>query len=346
MDLASGCWTRLGLRGHEVREVAATPSGIYVGTRSGQVFRLAPDRRWREVGLPAWRGRLFVNALVFSPTTPPRLFAGISSDYPDDTTRAVVYVSEDLGETWAPSDGGLAAGFQRPYEISALSVQDMAVAAGDPNHLLMSNPHGVLRSLDAGDTWEYVLAGPDFLPADFRVLLTDPLGRQTIWSGGASTGEIPRVLRSDDLGETWHAGFPRCRWLQDTVMSMALDPNVPGRLWMGTIHGILWADNGGETEGSWRCAMGEPTGVVGLGSIGRNLYAVTMRSETIWDQDGHFVENRFSPGPVFRTADGGNVWEPLDIPDNLPIPYPAVAVDAERGELLIGTSDGLWSLKP
>jgi photosystem II stability/assembly factor-like uncharacterized protein len=338
VELESGCWTLLGLEGEWVVEVAVSPWGAFVGTRSGRIFRLDPDRRWHALGPDTWRDQLVATALLYVPAEPPRLLAGMDfATNPDDTTRAAVYASFDQGQSWLPSDGGLAE--DAPGNLSfRVFANGLAVDPRDPNRLLMANGQGMLRSLDAGETWDFVFGGFDLLPDLNDVLFVHPDRAEQVWVGGQTLGFLPRVATSRDFGDTWQFGSPRCDGPvnQNSVRAFSIDPNVHDRLWVGTMRGVIRADGGSEADDSWTCGSAPTEFVVGFAELDGALYVVTRLSSS---------ESSF--GPVFRTTDGGVVWDTLSVPLAAAEPsVTAVASDSTHGRILIGTSSGLWALTP
>lgn len=341
VELEGRCWTLLGLEGASVVEIAATPWGVFAATENGSLFRLDPDRNWHEVGPVGWQGNARVQALVFVPSDPPRLLAGMRAEHPSDTAHPAVHVSTDRGRSWIRSDQGLGG--------RGASVSDLVVDPDDPQRVFLANNYGVLRSEDRGATWVFVLGGFEFLPAFYSVLLVDSSRPGTVWFGGQTAGFDPSLGISDDLGENWRGGVPRCNGgvPQDAVTALALDPNRRERLWIGMIGGVLWADNGGEARGEWRCgAAPREEFVIDFIERSGELVVITKTYERVYDEDGNPVSLEFSFGPVFQTADGGDTWDAMSVPENAGVPnVRAVDIDPEN-RVLIGTSSGIWAFTP
>lgn len=123
--LESGCWEFLGLQDQWIREIAVTPWGVFVGTQDTGIFRLDAGGVWAGLGPEAWHDHLVPRALLYVPGDPPRLLAGVTArnDTRFDTTSAAVFASYDRGETWVPSDGGLAKQSSNPYRVYAYDLE-------------------------------------------------------------------------------------------------------------------------------------------------------------------------------------------------------------------------------
>lgn len=178
------------------------------------------------------------------------------------------YLSEDGGETFAPSNAGVGAGYvPDPYPEYGQCVHKIAGHPRSPGRLYMQNHGGwedrpgigVLRSDDHGHSW-YSIVGN--LPSDFGfplvvhpqdpdVLYVVPLEPLT----RTCPGGAPAVWRSEDGGGSWlrlDRGFPPQNTYL-TVLRDAMDIDDLGApaLYMGTTTGQLWIGReGGE---AWSC---------------------------------------------------------------------------------------------
>lgn len=159
--------------------------------------------RWRSIGptpvqtMWPWQaasGR--INTLAISPADPNLILAGSSS--------GGIWRSANAGQTWTPVSDSQA----------DLSIGAIAFAPSDPQlvYAAMGSDFlgtGVLRSIDAGRTWQHV-SGQTFSQRgrSLRIAI-DPANSQRLWvaqierfgtgSGDLSTG----LLMSEDGGVTW-----------------------------------------------------------------------------------------------------------------------------------------------
>ncbi len=344
LELDSGCWTLLGLESEWIAEVAVTPWGLFAGTNDHGIFRLESDGGWTALGPQAWHNHLIPKALLYVPADPPRLLAGVTfrNGSKEDTTSAAVFASFDRGESWVPFDGGLATESRNPYRVF---VDDLEVDPGNAQRVFMSNCHGVLRSLDAGETWQFVFGSFNICAWHVDILI-DPARTGLLWVAGQGNIFVPFVVFSTDWGETWDAGVPTCNSVvvETPTNALALAPNVPDRLFLGAELGLMQSDEAG-ARGSWDCAAGPRGAVAGFAELNDVLYAATVFLEFEKNPDGTFRE--LTDLGWYRTTNGGASWDSLAVPRGaLGATGTATAVDAAHGRLLVGTRAGLWAVTP
>jgi hypothetical protein len=346
VELTGACWTLLGLETEWVAEIAVTPWGLFVGTRDHGIFHLDAERRWRALGPARWHEHLIPQALLYVPTVPPRLLAGVHfrNGSMEDTTRAAVYASYDRGRSWVPSDGGLETDpAANTYRVFAL---DLEVDPGDPRRVFLTTYNGVLRSLDAGETWAYVVGDFDNFSNGFPDVLIDPTRSGRVWYAGVGAFGEPHVGVSADWGDTWNGGLLSCLGTvyETAIWALAFDPNRPRRLWAGLNGGLMWADDGGEVNGSWQCGDWVGRGdVMAFAELEGTLFAATAFLTDASDPER--PETWVTGLGLYRTADGGTTWESLPAPTEALGATTAVA-DPGAGRLLIGTPAGLWAVRP
>jgi photosystem II stability/assembly factor-like uncharacterized protein len=213
---------------------------------------------WRRVdrGL---RGSFFNGLIAIDPNQPSTLYAGGSDQ---------VFKSTDRGETWTPvsrlSTDCLTESYDLEVSAAAPSLVFASALGGGtcPRPLI-----GLFKSVDGGAHWTEI--------ADFmRQVIPDPTDPQILYGldyfghlkkstdGGATFvrldvqiltalainpdnpsrlygGDNNIVLTSDDGGLTWEPfGSPIDSW----VFDLAVDTEVPGRLWAATSRGLFVFD--------------------------------------------------------------------------------------------------------
>ncbi len=347
IELDGVCWTLLGLDSEWVAEIAVTPWGTFVGTNDHGIFRLDSDRRWTALGPKAWYNHLIPKALLYVPAEPPRLLAGVyfRRGSQEDTTAAAVFASYDRGRSWVPSDDGLETNPANKFYPYRVYAEDLEVDPGDPRRVYMSNPLGVLRSLDAGQGWEFVFGDFSLFWQGLPDVMIDPQRSGRIWVAGEGAVFNPLVGVSPDWGETWTGGIPKCNGIvwEGPVYALALDPNVPSRLWAAVAGSAQWADDGAEAQGLWQCGPGPQGDVVAFAVLDGALYALSVFLELQSDGKGGVIE--LTQMGVYRTRDGGATWDALPVPPGA-LGATAAGTDSAQGRLLIGTRAGLWALRP
>jgi photosystem II stability/assembly factor-like uncharacterized protein len=185
------------------------------------------------------------------------------------------YMSEDGGNTFAPSNTGIGAGFSPdPYPEFGQCVHKIARHPDAPGRLYMQNHGGwgewdgpggrrpdigVLRSDDHGKTWRSIAKG---LPSDFGFpIVVHPHDPDTVYvlplepQTRTCPGGSPAVWRSENGGDSWKRlakGFPK-RESFFTVQrdGMDIDELSTPALYVGTTTGQLWMGREGGEE--WEC---------------------------------------------------------------------------------------------
>jgi photosystem II stability/assembly factor-like uncharacterized protein len=234
------------------------PDALYAGVEDAALFSSRDaGASWQE--LPGLRehgsgkdwqpgaGGMCLHTILVDPTNPARLHVAISS--------AGVFRSDDAGKTWRPSNQGLVSEqIPNPTAEVGHCVHNLAMHPARPNVLFMQKHWDVMRSDDAGETWQAVSGN---LPSDFgfpiEVHAHEP---ETIYVVPITSDEhhFPpdgklRVYRSRTGGNEWEAlskGLPQehcyVNVLRDAMCVDALDPCG---IYFGTTGGQVYASADG-----------------------------------------------------------------------------------------------------
>jgi photosystem II stability/assembly factor-like uncharacterized protein len=223
-----------------------------------------------------------------------------------------VYLSEDAGDTWRNTGVPGRSFFRQP--------SGLAVDPSDPRswyaNARTDQGAGIAVTHDDGGSYEVhpVNDGSVIASCPWNVV-TDPANAGRIFVGdGCGAG----IFRSDDGGITW------TRISSDVgggyIRAVAMDPEAPGRLWVGTEHlGVFRSDDGGAT---WEQA-GRGLGLREIRSIvviGDRVFASAM-------DDG-----------VYESDDGGQTWAPVG--EGSPTRSPIGLSASPNGDLLAGSLTG------
>jgi hypothetical protein len=130
-------------------------------------------------------------------------------------SSARLFRSGDGGQTWTRRDSGLLGGV----------VTSFAFDPAAPDTLYAATDAGLFRSVDAGVSWTAV-AG---VPAPVSFVLATATSPTTVW---AVVGSGAEVRRSRDGGVTWE--WARIGLEGARVLTLAVDPLDPARVWAGT----------------------------------------------------------------------------------------------------------------
>jgi photosystem II stability/assembly factor-like uncharacterized protein len=126
-------------------------------------------------------------------------------------------------------------------DLTGASVQAMTMASGSQvvyaGLVGGPQPTGIYRSDDNGRTWQVVSSGPGVA---VNALVVHPANDAILYAGTAGGPAITThsLWRSTNGGQTWHSftlGLPADAYgLIPSVTALAVDPNQPGVVYVGT----------------------------------------------------------------------------------------------------------------
>ncbi|MBI2220524.1 MAG: exo-alpha-sialidase [Acidobacteria bacterium] len=228
------------------------PAALFVSRDAGSTWALV-DGLWNHPQRPRWEpggGGLCLHTILLDPADPNRIRIAVSA--------AGMYVTDDGGSTWRPSNRGVRAEFlPDKYPEFGQCVHKVAQASRQPDRLFLQNHWGLYRSDDRGETWSDIANG---VPSDFGFALAiHPADADCAWIVPLESDEFRctpegklRVYRTRNAGASWEAlskGLPQ-EDAYETVLrdAMAVDPLAPAGVYFGTRSGKLFGSRDeGET---------------------------------------------------------------------------------------------------
>jgi ligand-binding sensor domain-containing protein len=218
--------------------------------------------------------------------------------------EAGIYRSSNGAGSWVSINGSLPLGGAMPLLVNRLN----------PSQLFAGTAaQGVYRSEDAGATWLPSSLGMTLF---VRGLALDPRQPSTLYAGSLGAG----VFKSSDAGSTWTSVG-----LRDlNVFKLGIDPHQAETVYAATSRGLSRSTDGGAT---WRS----------LGQRASYVHAMVVDPR---DRRRLFIGT--TAGLVYRSANGGDTWEPAGtgLP---PFTVTALAIDPADGTLYASPErQGMW----
>ncbi len=230
------------------------PDAVLAGVEDAALFRSTDaGASWHELsGLrghgsgPSWQpgaGGMCLHTVIVDPTNAQRIFVAISA--------AGVFRSDDSGETWRPANRGLhSEGIPDGDAEVGHCVHRLAMHPSRPDVLYMQKHWDVMRSEDAGDSWQEISGD---LPTDFGFAIDvhahepDTVYVVPIKSDSEHfplDGKL-RVYRSRSGGHEWEPltnGLPQAHCYVNVLRdAMAVDSLDACGVYFGTTGGQIYA---------------------------------------------------------------------------------------------------------
>jgi photosystem II stability/assembly factor-like uncharacterized protein len=228
------------------------PAAVFTSRDAGDTWALN-EGLWNHPQREHWQpggGGLCLHTIMLDPADSKRIRIAVST--------AGMYVTEDGGSTWRPSNKGVRAVFlpdQHPE--FGQCVHKVVQSKQKPERMFLQNHWGLYRSDDRGETWTDIANG---VPSDFGFpIAIHPAQPDTAWIVPLESDEFRctpegrlRVYRTRDAGASWQPmtnGLPQ-EDAYETVLrdGLTVDALDPAGVYFGTRNGKLFGSRDeGET---------------------------------------------------------------------------------------------------
>ena len=234
------------------------PAALFVSRDAGETWSLT-EGLWNHPQRPRWEpggGGLCLHTILLDPADSQRIRIAVST--------GGMYVTEDGGATWRPSNQGVRADFlPEKYPEFGQCVHKVAQSQRNPERMFLQNHWGLYRSDDRGENWIDIANG---VPSDFGFpMAIHPKDPDSAWIVPLEAdafrctpeGKL-RVYRTRNAGAQWEpmtAGLPQ-HDAYETVLrdAMAVDTLDRVGVYFGTRNGKLF---GSRDEGETWSALAD-----------------------------------------------------------------------------------------
>lgn len=223
------------------------PAALFVSKDAGESWSLN-EGLWNHPQREKWQpggGGLCMHTVLPDPADDKRIRIAVST--------AGMYVTEDGGATWRPSNRGVRADFlPDKYPEFGQCVHKVAQSRQNPDRMYLQNHWGLYRSDDRGESWTDIANG---VPSDFGFAMAiHPADPECAWIVPLESDQFRctpegklRVYRTRNAGASWQpmtAGLPQ-EEAYETVLrdAMAVDSLESAGVYFGTRSGKLFASN-------------------------------------------------------------------------------------------------------
>lgn len=231
------------------------PAALFISRDAGETWSLN-EGLWNHPQRPRWEpggGGLCMHTVMLDPADANRIRIAVST--------GGMYVTEDGGETWRPSNHGVRADFlPDKHPEFGQCVHKVVQSKKQPERMFLQNHWGLYRSDDRGENWTDIANG---VPSDFGFAMAiHPrdadsafiLPLESDMFRCTPEGKL-RVYRTRDAGASWQplsAGLPQQdafeTVLRDAMTTDVLDPlgvyfgTRSGKVFASADEGQSWAE--------------------------------------------------------------------------------------------------------
>jgi photosystem II stability/assembly factor-like uncharacterized protein len=271
-------WRLIGPEGGDVRSLAydpANPSRILLGTSAGQVF-VSEDGggSWSLFAHFGGGDDFVLDHIIFNPTHSSTIYIAGWSLYNAD--EGDVFRTDDGGRTWRTLAG-----------VHGKSIRTMAMAASDPNILMIGALDGVFRSNNGGESWQRISPENHAEIKDIESLAIDPQNPDIVYAG---TWHLP--WKTEDGGASWHSISKGIAFDSD-MFSIIVDPKNPETVYASACSGMYKSLNKAEY---FHRILGLPHSAMRT----RVLKQDTQRESIVYAG---------TTGGLWKSTDGGDKWK-------------------------------------
>jgi photosystem II stability/assembly factor-like uncharacterized protein len=274
----------------------SSPKNVVIGACSGIYKSISAGLRWAGApSIPESSRRVY--QVVQDPVNAGTFYAATDNG---------LWKSADRGVTWKRAN-------PYPYVVNAVVIDPSA-----PQTLYMATDRsGIMKSLDGGATFEAINQG--FVNRNVSRLVSEDI----LYISSVYDGDFGGMFTTKDQGLTWVLNANQKALLGRNVISLAVAPTDPQKLFAGTYDGLLQSTDGGKT---WLVASGSE-------ELRGKIYDVSFSDpDTVYAATG---------SGLFESEDRGATWRKNDTEELRTAIYKVSTAPEDRRLILAQTSHGV-----
>jgi hypothetical protein len=233
------------------------PAALFISRDAGESWSLC-EGLWNHPQRAQWQpggGGLCLHTILLDPEERGRIRIAVST--------GGMYVTEDGGENWRPSNRGVRAEFlPDKFPEFGQCVHKVVQSKGRPERMYLQNHWGLYRSDDRGESWNDIA---NDVPSDFGfALAAHPRDAETAWILPLESDQFRctpegrlRVYRTRNGGTSWEAGsdgLPQTDAFETVLRDgMAVDRLDPAGVYFGTRSGKVFGSSDEGDQWSTLC---------------------------------------------------------------------------------------------
>jgi photosystem II stability/assembly factor-like uncharacterized protein len=316
-----GQWKLQALENLEINSINASADPMLISTSEGIHSKEGTD--FIEFGL---KEKPIVNVIQIAEEEYIAAIETLQLEGGDTT----LYKTNNNGEQWTPHMGSFGGEENKYTRISDLQIKESGsstfYACGGGN---------VARTTDGGSSWSSVHLTWEHL--GFALFVKpDPNDSDIIWAGGANAIFEPKLVKSDDGGNSWvnlskNLQTTENETFETNAYDILIDTDQSSNLLLGLGSGILKSTSDGET---WSNSFSGAS--------------ITTFARSVLNSGIVYASGRNSTGTLFFFAseDFGDTWQIIEFedgPGGIQVNDMVSVQENGKEVLYLGTNKGLYS---
>ncbi|HZD94491.1 MAG TPA: transcriptional regulator, partial [Candidatus Sulfotelmatobacter sp.] len=282
---AEQLWQPVGPDGGNVRSLTLDPKNpdrIFLGTSAGNLYlSIDSGKSWSRLAHLGSSSEMVLDHVVIDPADSRNIFiAAWNAQLP--SSDGDLFRSRDGGKSW-----------DIVADLHGKSLRALSIAPSNPKTLVAGALEGIYRSLDAGQTWQFISPENHAEIKNIESIAIDPVNSDVIYAG---TWHLP--WKTEDGGKSWH-NIKKGVIDDSDVFSIVIDQSQPANVFISACSGIYRSESAGEL---FRKIQGIP-------------YSARRTRMLQMDPVDHKVVYAGTTEGLWKTTDSGLTWKRMTGPN-------------------------------